>query len=473
MLFNSYSFIIFMLVVLLACRWSGSWQVRRIFLLIGSYLFYAAWNPPFVLLLIISTLVDWFVAGGITRSGNKNVRKLLLSLSMLVNLGMLFYFKYGNFILDNFTVLVNSFGFVWQPAAMNIILPVGISFYTFQTMSYTIDVYAGKTKQWHSFIDYALYVTFFPQLVAGPIVRATDFLPQCTSHKNAGSDQLGWGLILLVVGLFSKMVLADIFFSPVCDKVFNEISKPGQLEAWAGVLAFAGQIFCDFSGYSTCAIGVALCLGFALPDNFRFPYAAVGFSDFWNRWHISLSTWLRDYLYISLGGNRRGSCRTYVNLMLTMLLGGLWHGASWLFVVWGGLHGCFLIAERLVKQFKWSDNPVWRKIPVQFALALLTFICVCFAWVFFRATDMEMALTQVVAMAGGNGLGPMPGGSGIIVYFLMFCILLVHWLARNSSLEEIASKTPFVMKCLVLVFMIFAILISAGGTGRAFIYFQF
>lgn len=336
MLFTSYAFIPFFLIVVLVSRALSNWTARKAFLLVASYLFYAAWNPPFVILLWISTLIDWHVAKRIDRSQSMRARRSLLLVTLLVNLGLLGYFKYFGFLVRSMTELLAAVNVNVTFADPDIILPVGISFYTFQTLSYTLDVYRRKARPGRSFLDYALYVTFFPQLVAGPIVRATEFLPQCVASRKATSSQIGWGLSLFTIGLFAKVVIADALMAPVVESVYDVATPAGFLPAWTGTVAFAMQIFCDFFGYSTCAIGVALTLGFALPDNFRFPYGAVGFSDFWRRWHISLSTWLRDYLYIPLGGNRKGATRTYVNLAITMLLGGLWHGASWMFLIWGG-----------------------------------------------------------------------------------------------------------------------------------------
>ena len=272
-----------------------------------------------------------------------------LVVSLSVNLGLLGFFKYGTFLLDNFITFSELLGIPFTPAKPDIILPVGISFYTFQTLSYTLDIYFRKSRPWSSFLDYALFVTFFPQLVAGPIVRSSEFLPQCLTPRRATLERFSWGLILLVSGLFQKIVVADGLLAPIVEKVYDTGMVPDTLSAWCGTLAFSGQIFCDFAGYSSCAIGVAMCLGFKIPDNFRSPYAAIGFSDFWGRWHISLSSWLRDYLYIPLGGNRKGAAGTYINLMLTMLIGGLWHGASWTFVFWGGLHGLYLAVERMFR----------------------------------------------------------------------------------------------------------------------------
>lgn len=348
MVFNSYTFAVFFFIVIVLYYAIRTWEYRKFLLLVASYIFYAAWNPSFVLLLWLSTIADWHLSKFIDRAGKIDTKRFFLLSSLCLNLGFLAFFKYGNFLLDNFIFFAKTLRIDFQPIPLNIILPVGISFYTFQTLSYTLDVYCGKAKPWHSFLDYALYVTFFPQLVAGPIVRAGDFLQQCQSTKPFSFVNLGHGLGLMTLGLFEKVVVADALLAPITESLYTASGIPSFSAAWGGTLAFSGQIFCDFAGYSTCAIGAALCLGFTLPINFRFPYGAIGFSDFWRRWHISLSTWLRDYLYIPLGGNHQGHWRTQANLMTTMLLGGLWHGASWTFVVWGGLHGLYLMGERIL-----------------------------------------------------------------------------------------------------------------------------
>lgn len=478
MLFNSYVFLVFFLVVVCTSRVISNWRQRKLFLLAASYLFYAAWNPPFVLLLLISTITDWFVAKQMHRASSARTRKWLLALSLVVNLGMLGYFKYGLFVLDNFVVLLNSCGIHFAPLRPSIILPVGISFYTFQTLSYTFDVFRKTLAPWHSFLDYALYVTFFPQLVAGPIVRAHDFLPQCESPKIASARQLGWGTTLLTIGLFCKVVVADALMAPVVDTVFDAADVPSALQAWVGAFAFSMQIFCDFAGYSSCAIGVAMCLGFALPDNFRCPYASVGFSDFWRRWHITLSSWLRDYLYIPLGGNRRGKLRTLVNLMATMLLGGLWHGASWSFVIWGGLHAVFLAADRLVRKLRFAQLAIWTTRGGQVALSLLTFALVSFAWVFFRATTLDRACVIGKAMVSGLPAHLTSGivlGKTNVVLVAAFTVatLWLHWLMRGRSLEAAASCLPWWVRSVLLAAMLYAIATSISGHDRAFIYFQF
>ena len=474
MVFNSYTFLIFFAFVVLLHYSRLPWWGKKLNLLVASYLFYAAWNPPFVALLWLSTVVDWFAARGLYAARHRVARWVFLGISLAVNLGMLGFFKYGQFLLDNLVVMLSWVGVEARFVPPDIILPVGISFYTFQTLSYTLDVYRGQLRPARSFLDYALYVTFFPQLVAGPIVRAVDFLPQCVEPRRATGRQMGWGLVLLLVGMFEKIVVADGLLAPVVERVYDAAGSPDTLSAWCGTLAFAGQIFCDFSGYSTCAIGVAMCLGFSLPDNFRFPYAAIGLSDFWRRWHMSLSTWLRDYLYIPLGGNRRGSVRTNVNLMTTMLLGGLWHGASWTFVIWGGLHGMYLILER------WLTRVVpggwwWRARPVRVVLALLTFVLVCVAWVFFRAKRLDQSLTITAAMFGwvADEAAIELNSSDVGVSLgVTLALLGLHGFLRDQTLEDASSRCPWWINSLWVTGMILAIIFSPGED-RAFIYFQF
>ena len=472
MIFNSLTFIIFFAIVMLLHNLPFSWTVKKINLMIASYLFYAAWNPPFVILLWITTVIDWFVAQAIAKTENQPKRKALLLISLAGNLGLLSYFKYGTFLLENFIALLHVFGINYNPPIPSIILPVGISFYTFVTLSYTIDVYRREIQPAKSFLDFGLLVTFFPHLVAGPILRAANFLPQCLEEKKATAQQIGWGIALMVYGLSEKVILADGLVAPVADKVFNAADNLGFLTSWIGTLAFSAQIFLDFDGYSLCAIGAAMCLGFVFPDNFRFPYAAIGFSDFWRRWHISLSSWLRDYLYISLGGNRAGKARTNLNLMLTMLLGGLWHGAAWRFIIWGGLHGVYLIIERFLKEAFTGVKVLHLKF-VQMILALLTFLAVCITWVFFRAVDWTDALKVLKAMfLGGNGTLSLTSGEIGWVIIIVLTLLIMHWNLRNASIEEATAHVPVWARPVVLAALMLAIILMPGDN-RAFIYFQF
>ncbi len=471
MVFNSITFIVFFGIVLLVFWLPLPWRVKKLHLLVSSYLFYSAWNPPFVILIWISTAVDWMAARRISASSRPGSRRLFLLLSLATNLGILGFFKYGNFLLENFVWLMTSVGIEFQPAALDLFLPIGISFYTFQTLSYTIEVYRRKIEPSDSLLDFSLFVTFFPQLVAGPIVRPADFLPQCRMPKRFDPSHFGWGLALLTLGLFEKVVLADGLMAPVADLVYGSAPKAGFADAWVGTLAFSAQIFFDFAGYSTCAVGVALCLGFALPENFRYPYAAIGFSDFWRRWHVSLSTWLRDYLYIPLGGNRRGRRRTYINLMLTMLLGGLWHGAAWRFVAWGGLHGIYLAAERLLR--KRFSSASWVHAPmVGIALWLFTYFLTCITWVFFRAEGFADArhLLGVMLTGGANmGTGLI---NAVIVAGVTVAMLVGHRYMRDRQLSDVVSVMSVWLRAVILGLMLIAISLVRGGD-RAFIYFQF
>lgn len=495
MVFNSYTFIVFFAIVLILHNLPLSWTVKKVNLLLGSYLFYALWNPPFILLLWLSTVVDFYMARLIAGEQQPLRRKLLLAVSLVLNLGMLSYFKYGGFLLDNFTALLSTVGIVFQAAKPDIILPVGISFYTFVTLSYTLDVYRRKFDPEPSFLNFALFVTFFPHLVAGPIVRPEDLIPQFKTPRRATAEQLSWGLFLLSLGLFMKVTVADGLLADTADLIFSLPFPVQMLDAWTGVLAFSSQIFCDFAGYSTCAIGVSLCLGFVLPDNFRYPYAAIGFQDFWRRWHITLSTWLRDYLYIPLGGNRRSLLRTYVNLMITMLIGGLWHGASWTFVVWGALHGLFLCAERLIRQRIANRQPpvtepvvegsiirqasMGPSIPLgspagQLALALLTLFFVNITWVFFRAPTFGGAMLLLLSMVGRFPAGVAMLTNTAIVTVSAVTILLIacHWFMRNSSLAELAKRLPWWALSLGWAGMLILVMLTQKGSS-SFIYFQF
>jgi len=471
MVFNSLTFVVFFACVLALHSMPFSWTTKKINLLIASYIFYAAWNPPFIILLWVSTVVDWYAAQGLVKAQRQTARRAWMLLSVIANLGMLGYFKYGQFLLDNFSALMASLGVNYQAPHYDIVLPVGISFYTFATLSYTLDVYLRRALPARNFLDYALFVTFFPHLVAGPIMRPTELVPQFAQPRRASGEQLRFGLALMTLGLFNKIVLADSFLADVAERIYDSDKIPGALDAWAGTLAFSGQIFCDFAGYSTTAIGAAMCLGFAMPDNFRFPYAAVGFSDFWRRWHITLSSWLRDYLYIPLGGNRHGEGRAYAALMGTMLLGGLWHGASWTFVVWGGLHGLYLSVERVLRR-RFAG---YRPGPLAFvALGLLTYALINLTWVFFRAKTFGKAWTML-----GGMLGQHAAAKPILATFSLLCvaviltgILVTHWLMRARTLESVVARVHPAALCSVWALMAFAIVI-AQGEGSAFIYFQF
>ena len=496
MVFNSYTFIAFFIVVLILHNLPFTWKVKKMNLLIASYIFYAAWNPPFILLLWLATVVDFLVGRALYRQENKSKKRMLLVVSLAGNLGMLIFFKYGGFLLENFTALVNAIGIDYHPAKPNIILPAGISFYTFTTLCYTIDMYKRRSEPVKSLLDFALFVTFFPHLVAGPIVRPPQLVPQFEKPRSASRKQLLEGLMLISMGLFMKVVLADGMLSASADTVFASSGKLLPLDAWTGVLAFSGQIFFDFAGYSTCAVGAALCLGFVLPQNFMYPYAAIGFSDFWKRWHITLSAWLRDYLYIPLGGNRKGKFRTYINLMITMLLGGLWHGASWTFVVWGGLHGLYLWVEKFFRDRAVTNTGIvsvqtadteavlvkaslapgimGNKTINNFFLALLTFFLINVTWVFFRSSSFIQSWELLKSMFSqtNGGVALLSTLAILKVGVIVSCMVVAHWLMRNTSVLTVAAKLPWWLIGIIWSVILLLIIISQESSS-SFIYFQF
>ncbi|HEY1992497.1 MAG TPA: MBOAT family O-acyltransferase [Gammaproteobacteria bacterium] len=470
MLFNSLTFLIFFAIVFTLHRLVPGWSAKKLLLLVASYVFYAAWNPPYVAILLFSTTLDWWLARRIWKSQDPRHRRLLLSLSLVANLGLLGFFKYGNFLLDNTHLLLGALGVHYAPPAFDIVLPIGISFYTFASLSYTIDVYRREIEGDAPYLDYALFVSFFPHLVAGPIVRARQLLPQIKVPRRASRDQLGWGLCLVIIGLFSKTVLADTVFAPVVDAAY---AKPalGALESWGAALGFSGQIYCDFAGYSLCAIGLALCFGFEFPDNFRYPYGARGFTDFWRRWHITLSTWLRDYLYIPLGGNRHGEGRTYLSLLLTMLIGGLWHGASWMFVLWGGLHGVYLALERRLRGARRGVPPA-QSIR-DWSLTAFTFLVVTLTWIPFRARDPHTA-AQVFGGLFDLQHPVVQGRDALLTCYAAAAALLAwQWLNRDLSLEARFQRFTPGVQAAILGGCLVAMFLCSGGDERAFIYFQF
>ncbi|MDQ6809116.1 MAG: MBOAT family protein [Verrucomicrobiota bacterium] len=473
MLFNSLTFVAFFALVLSAYWTMRSWEGRKNLLLVASYLFYGAWNPPFAALLFATTALDFYLGRQMGKRQSPQERKVWLVISVVVNLSMLGFFKYGNFLLENFTWVLARGGIQYKPPHLDVFLPIGISFYTFHSLSYTLDIYRGVMKPTRSLRDFALAVSFFPQLVAGPIVRAGDFLPQLEAPPQPQKGRFLWGLLLMTLGLFEKVVLADTLLAGSADRVFGYGGPLVALDSWIGVLAFAGQIFFDFAGYSICAIGAALSLGFHLRDNFRFPYAAVGFSDFWRRWHISLSTFLRDYLYIPLGGNRSGAARAMINLIIVMFIGGLWHGAAWTFVVWGLLHGSYLAIERLLKAFI-KDAPWTENLGVKLLIGLTTYLAVLIAWVYFRASDFDTAGRIMGGMFGRHASGDAILSTREIlqVAVVTFFLLIAHWSMRDISIETAVMRLPRGVVTTAWFLMACAIILTQGSS-NAFIYFQF
>ncbi|QAU33642.1 MBOAT family O-acyltransferase [Janthinobacterium sp. 17J80-10] len=471
MLFNSFTFLIFFLLVYCAFWALPTWKSKKLLLLAASYIFYAAWSPPYVGILLFCTVLDWWLARQIDFASTKQRRRTLLVLSLACNLGILGYFKYGQFLLDNFIAFLSAFGVTFQPVPMSIILPVGISFYTFASLSYTIDVYRREIRATTSFTDYALFVSFFPHLVAGPIVRASLLLPQFAVPRRPTSSQIGWGCALIIMGLVMKVVLADAIFAPVANEFYAAPSRFSAPAAWAAVLSFSGQIYYDFSGYSLCAIGLALSFGFSFPDNFRHPYAARSFSDFWRRWHISLSTWLRDYLYIPLGGNRSGMMKTYVFLVATMIIGGIWHGASWMFVLWGALHGSYLALERVSR--KLHSLPVSSGSAEYRLQDFLIFIVITLTWIPFRATSPTTAFAVLESLVRFKpGLIPL-AYPALLAAICLFVTVWWHVRLRDSTLENVARRLGPAWLTVALSLCLIALFLYSGGDQHAFIYFQF
>lgn len=473
MQFDSLTFLAFFALVLAVYNLLRGWRARKNLLLGASYAFYAAWNPPFLLLLIGSTTLDWWIAHRIDAAAESRARRAWVAATLIVNLVVLGYFKYSGFALASFTTLLAQIGIGYSPPELGIVLPIGISFYTFHSLSYCLDVYRRKFPPTSSWRDYALYVAFFPQLVAGPIVRWTQMREQIETARGTTVTGLGFGLTLLTLGLFEKSVLADGVFAPVADAVFDRAADASAADAWVGMLAFTGQIFCDFAGYSACALGTALTLGFALPVNFRSPYAAIGFSDFWRRWHISLSSWLRDYLYVALGGNRHGEWKTHRNLMLTMLIGGLWHGAAWTFIAWGALHGAYLAIERFAREHWWRERAA-SMLP-RMAYGGLTLLAVMYAWIWFRARDLSTGWLLTGKLADLSSLATSLGTTTFeqrLAAAALASLVLVHAGFREIDLKRWLARLPVPLLGLLLAVLLVLIVLSPGDN-HAFIYFQF
>ena len=444
---------------------------KLIFVTLFSLYFYYKSSGAYFVLLLFATAIDFTLAKLIYTSKDAWQRKFYIIVTLVVNLGILGYFKYTNFLLDSFFSLS---GRDFQP--LDIFLPVGVSFFTFQSLSYTLDIYRGNLKPVDNILDYAFFVSFFPQLVAGPIVRASDFLPQIHKPTIVSDEMFGRGIFLIGCGLFKKAVISDYISINFVDRVFDAPTLYSGIENLFAVYGYALQIYCDFSGYSDMAIGIALLLGFRFPLNFDSPYQSKNITEFWRRWHISLSTWLRDYLYISLGGNRKGEARTYINQMITMLLGGLWHGASWRFIIWGALHGAALTIHKFFRSrfpHNKKQDSAWRNLVKIF----VTFHFVCFCWIFFRAANMATVGEILGQIFSHMDLGLLPefiaGYRGVLM--LMVIGYLLHFIPREAELAaqetitnmSLAGKAAFMISVIILV-----IQTKASGI-QPFIYFQF
>ena len=454
-------------------------------LLLGaSLLFYACWNPYYLILIINSSLVDFITGGMIDRSEDPQRRKRLMLTSVIYNLGVLGIFKYFNFFMQSFDDVVTQLawwdyfmlGETYLPGGrLAALLPVGISFFTFQSMSYTIDIYRRQLRPVTSFPHYLLFVSFFPQLVAGPIVRARDLLPQLLERPSVSREMSGRGLYLIILGLFKKIAIADYLAINLVDRVFTTPEGYSGLECLIGTYGYALQIYCDFSGYSDVAIGSALLLGFNFPDNFRTPYQSKNLQEFWRRWHISLSSWLRDYLYISMGGNRYGNVRTYFNLSMTMILGGLWHGAGWNFIIWGVLHGGALALHRRFHergaQAEWYQNI--KESTTWMILSLIaTFHYVCFAWIFFRAATFDEAIRVISQIITGGVSMINVNGQLWSILLLGFVLHSVPQQYFDKTVRAFSSLRPLAQATL-LFFSALLIKTLAVSEAVPFIYFQF
>jgi len=487
LLFNQYVFL-FLFTIMFAGFTLLHKQVRarNFYLLLFSLFFYYKCSGWYFLLLLFSTLLDYGCGFGIYIVKEKWQKKLFLVLSISSNLGLLFFFKYSYFIVDSINALTGAdfkaYNFLAAFAngiggenfdIHHILLPVGISFYTFQTLSYSIDIYRDRIKPCANIFDFAFFVSFFPQLVAGPIVRASEFLPQIRKPYYLSSSGFGKAIFLIMSGLFKKVVISDYISVNFVDRVFDTPEIYSGFLNLMAVYGYSIQIYCDFSGYSDMAIGLAALLGFTLPINFNSPYKANSITDFWRRWHISLSTWLRDYLYISMGGNRKGKLRTYLNLAITMLIGGLWHGAALKFIVWGALHGLALTLHKL-----WSEN---IKLPASrwgnYVSILITFHFVAFCWMYFRAADMytvKLMLNNISTHFDIAGIG-----TRVLAYWKVFALILtgfaVHFLPSNlkNRAEWWYSEASYTVKIVLFVMVIVVIYQATSSDLQPFIYFQF
>lgn len=472
LLFNSGLFLfLFTGFLWLYIALSPTQKPKLIFVILFSWYFYYKSSGEYFVLLILAAVIDFTLAQLIYYAREQSLKKLFIALTLVVNLGLLAYFKYTNFLFDSFYWL---YGREFEP--FDIFLPVGVSFFTFQSLSYTLDVYRGSIKPVENIIDYAFFVSFFPQLVAGPIVRAADFLPQIEKPTFITKEMFGRAVFLIGCGLFKKAVISDYISTNFVDRVFDAPALYSGLENLFAVYGYALQIYCDFSGYSDMAIGIALLLGFHFPINFDSPYQSQNITEFWRRWHISLSTWLRDYLYISLGGNRKGEARTFINQMITMLLGGLWHGASWRFIIWGALHGLSLSVHKYFRKFRSAEpkpQTPWRKIRN----ILYTFHFVCFCWIFFRASSMEIVgqmLTQIFTQFNVQILFQFIAGyKGVVI--LMVIGYVLHFIPRDVELsfQEKLTTLPFVYKAAWMIVIIILVMQTKSAGVQPFIYFQF
>lgn len=475
MLFYSPEFFPFFAIVFAVYWLLPKQQYRTWVLLAASFYFYASWNHWLALIIGVTSVVDYLVARGLDASENQRWRKALLGGSLVMNLGLLAYFKYMNFFLDSLEASLNAAGVGASMPTLQVILPIGISFYTFEAINYTVDVYRRQVKAERNLGHFLLFITFFPHLVAGPIVRARDFLPQIQQQKRWNWSRMQLGLEYFLLGLVKKLVIADRL-ALVVDPVFADTHQYGSMAVWLAVLGYSVQIYCDFSGYSDMALGLAHMLGFKLAKNFDMPYVAASVSEFWRRWHMSLSTWLRDYVFIPLGGSRGSNWQTYRNLMLTMTLGGLWHGASWTFVVWGLLHGSFLIVHRMLQNLwrKWPAGKAMLNTSAGRAISIATtFLCVSFAWVCFRATTFGGAWSIYERLILAHEGKRLPIAHTTIIVLLLG-VVAAHLIGQSRAYRHRAfDRWPAPALGMAYAVLMVCVMVLVPDNTRPFIYFQF
>jgi alginate O-acetyltransferase complex protein AlgI len=481
MLFNTFHFAYFF-AILFPLYWAlrNHYKIQNLVLLLAGYFFYACWKWEFLGLLILSTVMDFACGLWVDRIEAPRKRKLVVFISMALNLGMLGYFKYMNFFAASMKVALAKAGLdvpLWQ---IEVILPIGISFYTFQSMSYVIDVYRKDIKPTKNLLEFATFVSFFPHLVAGPIMRPTTLLPQIQNPRKFNLDQFYQGCYLIFWGLTKKVVIADNLATIVNELFFvDPITHIGRWQTIDGglallaIYAFAFQIYCDFSGYTDAARGIAKCLGIELALNFNLPYFATSPQEFWSRWHISLSKWLQDYLYIPLGGSRGGTFNTYRNLMLTMIIGGLWHGAAWTFVIWGTYQGVILVGHRLAKPLLDKISPTepidqacWKAVRI-----IVTFHLVCVGWLIFRASSIEQLVGMLQAIAYRPAI---PASAYLLpVVITIIPLLIVQLFQYNSKDLDIVARTPWYVRSVFYTICFYAFVLAGNFGGSQFLYFNF
>ncbi len=477
MFFNSIAFLLF-LPITFSIYWfllKRSLKAQNILLLLASYFFYGWWDYRFLILIALSTLIDYFIGLSLEKTQVKKRRKLLLSFSLVFNLGILGFFKYYNFFIESWLDAWAGIGVEMHASTLQIILPVGISFYTFQTLSYTIDVYRKKLNPTHNFINFSTFVAFFPQLVAGPIERATNLLPQFSIKRNFNIERATSGIHLIIWGLFKKIVIADSCATYV-NTIFSNYETFNSLTLIIGAIYFAFQIYGDFSGYSDIAIGTARLFGFELKQNFNYPYFSRDVAEFWRRWHISLSTWFRDYLYIPLGGSRVNKSKQLRNVFIIFLVSGFWHGANWTFIIWGTLHAIFFIPLLLRKQNRKhidqaSENTVLPSFNELFKI-FTTFILVTFAWIFFRADTVTIAINYLKRLALNQNFGIEYLNIerySIEMFALISIFILLEWFHKHQE-HPISGKQKW-LKVIGIIIMILTV--GVYSNHQEFIYFQF